>query len=309
MPQHQHGCGLEADQVRIERRQDDGRQEDCSRVRLPTVHALDAPEEEPEARAEAREGRATQQVEAEVARHLSTLRSWGAILYPEGASMPGQSNTHDSLNPLVEGALGIARDLAWNVLIEQFEETFTISGYDPEVVGRVETAINTSIRKGYHVGLSDDDAVDAFDVLLAFGAIARASKREVAVVALSKQGEQCPLSLVSGVAGTPQRVAVPEAGLREIRSRMKRGIASHVVIVHNHPQGILHNLLGETLLGPSAQDRRMVTSAYRTWFVSGRLIHVDFYLVEDGVYRKFIIPSAAEVWDWAVRLGLVGSRR
>jgi hypothetical protein len=220
--------------------------------------------------------------------------------------MSNESNELNAIHPLADSVLGVLRDVAWNALVERFEEPFKITGEPSSLTQRrLDEALQYALHSGGQALLSDEDEVDHLDLLLAFARLVDSSAHEYAVVALTAPGKVGPLVSVFATKGGTNQVAVPKKALAQLNVRLVQKQTSKAVFVHNHPEGILHDIFGAAVLGPSAQDRQMLYRAYQHWFATDGYVRSEFYLVEGGTFRKFILPSANEVWDLAKRLGLV----
>lgn len=71
-----------------------------------------------------------------------------------------------------------------------------------------------------------------------------------------------------------------------------------MLYVHNHPRGILHDIFQVDVFGPSTRDRDILTYEYKHWLDTQGLVESDFYLAEGRCFRKFILPSATDAWDF-----------
>jgi hypothetical protein len=213
-----------------------------------------------------------------------------------------------TIHPFAEGALGILREVAWNALAAFLESEFTIrSEPNLEFQRVIDERFQYALKSGGQALLDESYKLDCLDLLLAFERLVRAATDEYAVVALSTPEKNEPLVSLFVTKGGPAKVAVPSLALRQIDVRLTQKHSSKVIYVHNHPQGILHNIFGTSVLGPSAQDRDMIIRSYQRWFGTGGLVNSEFYLVEGGSFRKFTLPSAADVWQIAKQLGIVDS--
>ncbi len=211
----------------------------------------------------------------------------------------------ETLPPLVDGALGILRDLAWNQLAQNFEEPFEITGANSVLQRKLDDGLRYALDCGGQALFNADDELTHLELLVAFARLVKSSADEYAVVALSHPGKTSPLTSLFAKKGGPNHVAIPTNALRQIEVRLGENKLSSAVFIHNHPQGILHDIFGTAVLGPSAQDRDVVTRSYQRWFGTNGLVQSEFYLVENGIFRKFVLPSARDVWRLAQKLGFV----
>ena len=211
----------------------------------------------------------------------------------------------ETLHPLVEGALGLVRDIAWNAIAEHFEDVFTINGEDPYVQRKLDDAFAYALKQGGQYILSEDDDIGVLELLVAFSRQVKSSAYEYAAVALSPPGRVEPITSLFATKGSPTRVSVPSLAIKQIGARLAKQETSKAIFIHNHPEGILHDILGIEVLGPSSQDREVVTRSYQRWFGTSGFVRSEFYLVENNEFRKFVLPSAKEIWDLAREVGIV----
>lgn len=199
----------------------------------------------------------------------------------------------------------MVRDVAWNAIVQRLEEPFRITGGDPKVQQRLDEGLRYSLKSDGQALLLETDEVDRCDVLLAFSRLVNGSADEYCAVALSPPQKIEPFMSLFASRGGANRVAVPKNAIKQIKIRIEQKEPSRALFVHNHPEGIIHDILGAAVLGPSAQDRQMLTRAYQLWFGTEGRVRCEFYLVEGGTFRKFVLPSAGQVWNLAQQLGLV----
>ncbi len=210
------------------------------------------------------------------------------------------------MHPLAERILGLARDFVWNAIAEHFEKAFTITGEeDADVQRKLDDAFRYALKSGGQALLSEDDSIGVLELLVAFARQVKSSTHEYAAVALSPPGKVEPVISLFATKGSPTRVKVPTLATKQIEARLVHQEALKAIYIHNHPEGILHDILGVSVLGPSAQDREAVTRSYERWFGTNGFVRSEFYLVENGEFRKFVLPSAKEIWELACRLGFV----
>ncbi len=211
----------------------------------------------------------------------------------------------ETLHPLVEGALGILGDLAWNKIAQNFEEPFEIEGSNPHLQKKIDEGLQYALKSGGQALFGEDDDLTHLELLVAFARLVDSSAYEYTAVALSVPGKTKPLASLFAQKGGPNRVAIPSKALRQIEVRLAEQQPSRAVFIHNHPEGILHDIFGAAVLGPSGQDRDVVTRSYQRWFGTNGFLRSEFYLVENGEFRKFVLPSARDIWRLAQELGLV----
>lgn len=198
----------------------------------------------------------------------------------------------------IESILHAVGDFAWNALVEQFEPPFRIKKRGPALQQTLAEQFRYCLDKGGQAQLSRSDDCEDLDILKAFRRLVKHAADEYVVVALSAAGEVQPFMSIFAAKGSATNVFVPEGAHRQIELRVGQKQKTRVLYVHNHPRGIVHDIFGKAALGPSGLDREFVTREYRRWFDTDGLIESEFYLVEGGRFRKFIIPKAADVWGF-----------
>lgn len=214
-------------------------------------------------------------------------------------------NKLNALHPFVEGALSLLRDVAWNAASEHFEEPFEITGGQAENDERLLDVMRYALSSGGQGLVAEDQNVRDLELLSAFDRLVGPAGVEYVAVAVSKPGLLEPFTSVFVSKGLDDRVTVPRTALRQIELRIQHGQRFRVAYVHNHPQSILHELLGTAALGPSAQDRTHVLAAYERWLQTHGAMDSRFYLVENGTFRRFVLPAARQVWELGCKLGIV----
>jgi hypothetical protein len=215
---------------------------------------------------------------------------------------PTASNQLEALNPLIENLMWLAGDLLYNRVLEEFETPFRVTGGHPPLFRHLELLIRDAMKSGAQILLNEEDEVDEKDLLVAFERVSRQMTDEVAVVGISKEGAQKPITSLSAVRGSPSSVTIPDVAMRQIRNRIQRKVSSRVIIIHNHPQGLLHALLESKSLGPSATDRNTASQWHLQWMATDGVITPEFYLVENKLFKRFIFPSAQTVVQIAKKL-------
>ncbi|MBK8255018.1 MAG: hypothetical protein IPK82_20460 [Polyangiaceae bacterium] len=204
----------------------------------------------------------------------------------------------NSRNSGIEAIIGDITDFAWNDLVERFEPPFRIKNCDPVLQQKLDEHFQYALQTGGQAQLSRADNCQNLDILKAFRRLVKHADEEYLVVALSAPREVTPFMSVFASKGTATHVAIPEGAARQLAVRLKEGERTRVLYVHNHVRGIAHDIFGKPALGPSTLDRETLMREYKRWLDTTGLIESEFYLVENRRFRKFIIPSAAEAWNF-----------
>lgn len=208
----------------------------------------------------------------------------------------------DDFSGIVE-ALG---DVLWNKFLEQFEEVFTISGGVDSSILELSRNILEAQQTGRNVLLSESWEYDELHLLLACQNLTRNLSYEVAVVGLTKPNHERPLTSVFASGGGAASVSIPHLAVKEIRSRLSRGVTSKAFLIHNHPTSLVHSLLKVDAFGPSMTDRNTALSLQlRWWLDTGGKLLPEFYLVEGDSFRKFVFPSSQVVIATLKTLGVI----
>jgi hypothetical protein len=190
-----------------------------------------------------------------------------------------------------EAIYKLAMTIVFNQVMAEFEPAYryTHSGMRTFIHDTKES-FSYSVKQGAHFVPAADRDVD--DYLIAFEEFTRDADTEYMMMGV---GEPASTNLLSVALerGSTVSVGWPLAGIRNLKHRLNNGHRSRLIAVHNHPKGLLHELLRLLQFGlPGASDRdRDVSFQWMLHSISSNTVIPEFYLVEDGHFRRILAPS------------------
>lgn len=211
-----------------------------------------------------------------------------------------------SLDPrLVEVAL----DLYLNLLSRNHEEPYSYTAerftHDDH---RISEAIERSCSATGSLMRFRDVEYGPDYILSGFECVAQDSPFEIGLIAWSTESDPDVFRCLSATKGTHGAVALPAARvLPVLLARAEANVRTRVLVVHNHPRNAFKEMVEKFVgvpLGPSGTDRStMFTWAVELWVKGRFVIEPEFFLYEQGEWRRIRWPAAAQLLAWMKEYG------
>ncbi len=193
-------------------------------------------------------------------------------------------------------------DAYLNVLAHDAEEPFWFTA---ERFTRDDHRIGAAVQRSAESGKVQrfSDVAYGFDwVLSGYESVAQDNPTEIGMIVWSDETDPHLFRYLAAEEGTRSSVTLPmAAALPKLQHRATCGIATRVMVVHNHPRHPLRSLAEEALgvcLGPSGTDREVMWEWVNLSWQSGFVIEPEFWLYESGEWRRFRWPPVSQWKAW-----------
>lgn len=186
-----------------------------------------------------------------------------------------------------ERANRLTAELFFNAVraVTRKEKPFRYTGAPDDKDAEVSDAVRRSLTSGHPVRLVW--RCEKHDILSGVGRFLRDLDEEIAVVAWSTDGDPPCYEYILAARGSGSEVTAPlKDFVAAITPRLRAGVVTKALVLHNHPDHWLRDLIGRTLgspPGPSTSDRRVKKELERL----KPLLKAKCFVYESRQWRQF----------------------